>query len=348
MKYLSLFSGIGGFEVAIHKVFPEAECIGYSEIKPYAIKVYKQHFPEHQNLGDISKINKNQLMSLIKKEKGCDLIVGGFPCTNLSSLANISKFGDNNGLNGNQSKLFYEFLRIIKIVKDVNKDVKIIIENNSSMSKTNQEIITNILKKIGINIFKYPINAALFGVQWRCRLYWTNFEVNLNNIKCDQYWENVLEPIDNINKFASQKRINILNTLYQYRDIKYHIVKKYSKIIDFSDGKYDIINQQCDGHLKSRFDLSFHSDNMDIQEYKPYNVGKSRTIITSGGGNNMLIDRRYINTGFKLRPFTTLEIERLFRFPDNYTNCNLSKTKRDNLLGNSIVISVVEYILNYI
>jgi len=42
MKYISLFSGIGGFEQAIHEVFPDAECLGYSEIDPYVkIRVQK-------------------------------------------------------------------------------------------------------------------------------------------------------------------------------------------------------------------------------------------------------------------------------------------------------------------
>jgi site-specific DNA-cytosine methylase len=87
---------------------------------------------------------------------------------------------------------------------------------------------------------------------------------------------------------------------------------------------------------------------MSKQEYKPYNVGKSRTIITSGGGNNMIIDRRFIENGFKLRSLTILEIERLFTFPVNYTNVELCKSKRENLLGNSIVVKVIEYILQYL
>ena len=33
MKYLSLFSGIGGFELGINDVFPDAQCVGYSEIR---------------------------------------------------------------------------------------------------------------------------------------------------------------------------------------------------------------------------------------------------------------------------------------------------------------------------
>ena len=60
MKYLSLFSGIGGFELAIQSVFPNAECIGFSEIDKYAIQTYLKHYPEHKNLGSVTDINPLQ------------------------------------------------------------------------------------------------------------------------------------------------------------------------------------------------------------------------------------------------------------------------------------------------
>ena len=50
-RYLSLFSGIGGFESAIHSVFPAAECVGYSEVDKFALRCYQHHFPNHVNLG---------------------------------------------------------------------------------------------------------------------------------------------------------------------------------------------------------------------------------------------------------------------------------------------------------
>ena len=77
MKYLSLFSGIGGFELGINDVFPNAQCVGYSEIDKYAIKVYQSHFPEHKNYGDIKDIDINSLPDF-------DMLVGGFPCHDLS------------------------------------------------------------------------------------------------------------------------------------------------------------------------------------------------------------------------------------------------------------------------
>jgi DNA (cytosine-5)-methyltransferase 1 len=77
MKYLSLFSGIGGFELAIQSVFPNAECIGFSEIDKYAIQTYRKHYPDHPALGSITDINPLTLPDF-------DLIVGGFPCQDLS------------------------------------------------------------------------------------------------------------------------------------------------------------------------------------------------------------------------------------------------------------------------
>ena len=40
MKYFSTFTGIGGFEAAIYKTIPQAECVGFSEIDKFAIETY--------------------------------------------------------------------------------------------------------------------------------------------------------------------------------------------------------------------------------------------------------------------------------------------------------------------
>lgn len=114
MKYISLFSGIGGFEIAINNIFNEAECIGYSEIDKFALKVYQKHFPEHENLGDIESIQERHIKKLIIKNKGCDLLVGGFLCTNLTSLARQHKNCNSDGLEGPNSGLFWKMLDIIK------------------------------------------------------------------------------------------------------------------------------------------------------------------------------------------------------------------------------------------
>jgi site-specific DNA-cytosine methylase len=78
LTYISLFTGIGGFEVGIERAFPNAKCLGYAEIDRDKTRVYSKHFPKHNNLGDIFNL-KSPLKS--------DLLVGGFSCKSKSVLS---------------------------------------------------------------------------------------------------------------------------------------------------------------------------------------------------------------------------------------------------------------------
>ena len=73
MRYFSMFSGIGGFELGIQRAMSDAECVGYSEIDRHAEAVYRRHFPEHEGFGDATRIVSSELPNF-------DLLVAGFPC----------------------------------------------------------------------------------------------------------------------------------------------------------------------------------------------------------------------------------------------------------------------------
>lgn len=46
MKYFSMFSGIGGFELGVARATEDqAECVGFSEIDRHAEKIYLKHWP---------------------------------------------------------------------------------------------------------------------------------------------------------------------------------------------------------------------------------------------------------------------------------------------------------------
>ena len=74
LRYFDTFSGIGGFSHAIGNVFGNrAECVGYSDIDPYASRIYQRNFPRHQAFGDIAAIDPDQVPDF-------DLLTAGFPC----------------------------------------------------------------------------------------------------------------------------------------------------------------------------------------------------------------------------------------------------------------------------
>lgn len=99
MKYLSLFSGVGGFELGIENSDIEMECIGFSEVDKNAKSIYRRHFPNHRDLGDATKIRPEDLPDF-------DLLVAGFPCQSFS-LA-----GNRGGLNDTRGTMFFEIARI--------------------------------------------------------------------------------------------------------------------------------------------------------------------------------------------------------------------------------------------
>ena len=61
MKVLSLCSGVGGAELALKQSDIDAEVIGYAEIDKFASSIYERHFPNHTNLGDLTKIKAEEL-----------------------------------------------------------------------------------------------------------------------------------------------------------------------------------------------------------------------------------------------------------------------------------------------
>ena len=101
IKYLSLFSGVGGFELGLLNSNYDFECVGFSEIDKYAKSVYIRRFPNHKDLGDATKIKTEELENF-------DLLVGGFPCQAFSVAGKRKGFDDTRGT------LFFEIARILK------------------------------------------------------------------------------------------------------------------------------------------------------------------------------------------------------------------------------------------
>jgi len=181
MKYGSTFTGVGGFELGISSIFPDAKCVYYSENNKFAEKTYLKNFPKHTglNLGDIersvfdvtgTKKNPKLIVNELRVKKlfkGIDMLVGGPPCQDLS-IANRQK---GLGLAGPKSKLFYAFLAI----KNVVKPEWFLMENVATMSHKNRDMISDLLDCDPVEIC-----VDRFTPQKRRRLYWFNWEFDIN------------------------------------------------------------------------------------------------------------------------------------------------------------------------
>src|SRR5216683_6638258 len=98
MRVGSLFTGIGGLDLGLERA--GFEIVWQVEIDPWCRALLGQRWPEVKRYGDIRACGRHNL-------EWVDLLVGGFPCTDISSA------GKQAGIEGERSGLWREQARII-------------------------------------------------------------------------------------------------------------------------------------------------------------------------------------------------------------------------------------------
>jgi len=160
MNVLSLFDGISCGQIALGKVGIEVGNYFASEIDIHSISITQKNYPGTAQIGDITKIGEQDLLNL----GDIGLVIGGSPCQNLSRAV-INNIQHNQGLQGEKSKLFYDYARVINLLKPK----YFLFENVESMKNDDREIITETL-----GVEPIMINSKLVSAQERKRYYWTN------------------------------------------------------------------------------------------------------------------------------------------------------------------------------
>ncbi|MFS8032137.1 putative DNA (cytosine-5-)-methyltransferase [Helianthus anomalus] len=121
INMLSLFSGIGGAEVALHRLgirLKNVVSVEISEANRDIVKSWWEQTNQKGNLihfSDVTQVDGQLLQRLMFSFGGFDLIVGGSPCNNLAGSNRVSR----DGLEGEQSSLFFDYFRIMDLVKDI-------------------------------------------------------------------------------------------------------------------------------------------------------------------------------------------------------------------------------------
>ena len=160
--FVDLFSGIGGFRLALEQV--GGECVGFSEIAPDAIKTYCANFEEGEesNFGDITKL---------KDLPDHDFMTAGVPCQSWSIA------GKNLGFDDDRGQLWNDTLYLLNKVRPK----VFIFENVKGLSdprnKGALDYIMERIRQAGYYAKKYLINAYDYGVpQTRVRIYIVGFK----------------------------------------------------------------------------------------------------------------------------------------------------------------------------
>lgn len=160
IKILSLFDGISCGRLALESNGTSVKKYYASEIDPHAIKVTQEYYPDTVQIGDIIDLDKIRLSELGE----IDLMLGGSPCQNLS-IAVTNNYEHNQGLKGEKSSLFFEYVRVLKAVKPK----YFLYENVASMKNADKDVITSHL-----GVEPILIDSNLLTAQDRKRYYWTN------------------------------------------------------------------------------------------------------------------------------------------------------------------------------
>jgi DNA (cytosine-5)-methyltransferase 1 len=157
---VSLFAGVGGFDLALERA--GVTVVASVEWDKKAQEVLRRHFPSSTIFGDISGVTGEQLISAgFNPKRG--IITGGFPCQDLSVA------GKRAGLQGSRSGLFWEIVRLLTETKAEN----FILENVPGLLSSNDgrdmATVITALDDIGFDVAWRVLDAQHFGIPQRRR-----------------------------------------------------------------------------------------------------------------------------------------------------------------------------------
>ena len=307
MNVLGVFDGISTGHYCCNQAGILVDKYFSSEINPNAIKVSEKNYPDIIRLGDITQVSAKTLPKI-------DLIIGGSPCQGFSRGGKCLNFDDP------RSKLFFEYVRILKEIKEVNPDVKFLLEN----VEMNKEWVEVINEHLGVK--GYSINSKLFSAHNRPRIYWTNIDFNKDIDDAGVKLLDILEDVDTTG-FIEHNGI-----LFDPR-----IREDCRNLVNVVDGEVRVSQA-----TKLGYAVAENGDgvNLDFPTSKTRRgrviKGKSACLTTS---TEPLL---FVNGA--IRWLTITEKERLQTLPDGYTD-GVSYTARVEALGNGWTADVITHIL---
>ena len=367
---LSLFDGMSCWRLALERAWIPVRSYYASEIDKYAIQVATKNFPDIHQIGNAEWVEVFHTITWgidywyrIKSEWSyyrlwslwLDLLIGGSPCQWFSSAGKGLNFKDH------RSKLFFEFVRILKEAHP-----SYFLLENVPMKEERIKIINQHLGGIQPMI----INSSLVSAQNRERLYRIGKRVG-------ERYKMIYIPLPEDKKLTlkyilqdkveekymlSEKLVKwFLNKSSIFRD-RFKITSPEEKGACLTtNNQWSCITQS---YILCNINPSWSGQNWNVYSSE----GKSPTLTTNKGewpkilqlprgankggifekktptlSSNSRSYNNLLHDGYCLRRLTPIECERLQTLPDNYTEW-VSNSQRYKMLGNGWTVDVIAHI----
>jgi DNA-cytosine methyltransferase len=296
MNVLSLFDGMSCGQIALNELGIKVDNYIASEIDKYAIKQTQHNFPDTIHLGGVTKVRGSDLPKI-------DLLIGGSPCQGFSFAGKQLNFRDR------RSVLFFEYVRILKELREINPNIKFLFEN-VRMKRQFEAVIS---KHLGLH--PVMINSALVSAQNRVRLYWTNIRTRSEGLFPEIYTD-IPQPQDRGLLLRDILETNVPERYFIPENVLANMLKH-----------------------KKRQKAAGNGFGIDIRRAQD----KSCSLTVGGNMMRNLVEQPVCAA--KIRRLTPKECARLQTIPDWYEFV-CSETQIYKMLGNGWTIDVIKHIFN--
>lgn len=346
LNVLSLFDGMSCGQLALQKLGIKDYNYYASEIDKYSMAVTMKNFPNTIQIWDITKCEPTEWNFF-------DLLIWWSPCQWFSFAWKQLNFDDE------RSKLFFEYVRILKEVKP-----KYFLLENVKMKKEYQDIISQHL----FWVQPIEINSSLLSAQNRKRLYW------VWELQSDWTYKQVTisQPED---KGALLKDIleDVVDEKYYLSEKVFEKLRKYESNARLSplEWKCFCLSTMQWGHRQPKIWYAIWSREFEATGWKE---DKSPTLCARDYKDQKVVAMQFWNSKnfwnawgnekgyciksntwhwviweYFVRKLTPLECQRLQTVPDQYFDwTNTSDTQKYKMLGNWWTIDVISHIFSHL
>jgi len=311
LKYISLFSGIGGFDLGFDHA--GMQCVLQVENDRHCLDVLTHHWPDVSKIKDVRDVTGVDIGTV-------DLVCGGFPCQDVSIA------GRRKGLAGSQSGLWFEFHRVLSEIRPR----WVVIENVPGLLSSNSgrdfAVILSGLGQCGYLSVWRILDSQYFGVPQRRRRVFIVGHLGVGGGCAAQ----VLFESKSMSRYTRQgKKTGQITSLFietgvgagrTENDMIYHENKSSS-----------VSANNTARSLRAGASHSYQMVTHALSAPKSATGRLDPTAVT------------YIPSPSGVRRFTPTECERLQGFPDGWT-AGQSDSVRYRQLGNAVTVNVAEWI----